>query len=187
MLECNKATHTHKGKSTESLLNKEIILKTLNITQGQTVLDAGCGNGYMSKEFAKLVRKSGKVYALDADNPSIEVLQATLESNTIEVFTGDITSKTKLGSSSIDFVYLSTVFHCFSEKQIQGFIQEMRRLLKPGGILAILEIKKKDTPFGPPLSMRWSPEELKEKMPFTPKATVDINDYFYMQVFENNS
>ncbi|MGB2928225.1 MAG: hypothetical protein WBB70_04855 [Desulfobacterales bacterium] len=40
--------HRHRGKSSESYLNKDIILKELNIRSGQTILDAGCGNGYMS-------------------------------------------------------------------------------------------------------------------------------------------
>jgi ubiquinone/menaquinone biosynthesis C-methylase UbiE len=184
MPEFNKSTHQHQGKSSEKLLNKEKILNALNITQGQTILDAGCGNGYMAKEFAKSMKKTGKVYAMDTDNASIEALRATLESNTIEAITGDITSNTRLAPSSVDLVYLSTVLHGFSEKQMQGFIKEVQRLLKPKGILAILEIKKKDTPFGPPLSIRLSPEELKEKMPFVSKSTIDINEYFYMQIFE---
>jgi cyclopropane fatty-acyl-phospholipid synthase-like methyltransferase len=37
--------HHHRGKSPESLLNKEAILAALGIAPGQTVLDAGCGNG----------------------------------------------------------------------------------------------------------------------------------------------
>lgn len=47
--------HHHRGKSSESLLDKEAIFAALRITPGQTVLDAGCRNGYMSKEFSKLV------------------------------------------------------------------------------------------------------------------------------------
>ena len=184
MPECYRSTHKHKGKSSEKLLNKENILNALNITQGQTIVDARCGDGYMAKEFAKLTKESGKVYAMDTDNTSIEALLATLESNTIEAFTGDITSKTKLAPASVDLVYISTVLHGFSEKQMQGFVEEMQRLLKPKGILAILEIKKKNTPFGPPLSIRLSAEELKEKIPFVATVTFDINDYFYMQIFK---
>ena len=184
MPECNKSTHQHKGRSSEKLLHKEKILNALNITRGQIILDAGCGNGYMAKEFAQLTKKTGKVYAMDMDNASIEALQATLESDVIEAFAGDITTKTKLAPSSIDLVYLSTVLHIFSEKQLQGFIEEVQRLLKPQGILAILEIKKTKTPFGPPQSMRLSPEELMGKMPFVSKTTIDVNDYFYMQIFE---
>jgi ubiquinone/menaquinone biosynthesis C-methylase UbiE len=37
-------------------------LDNLDICAGQTVLDAGCGNGYMAKNFSKLVGKDGKIY-----------------------------------------------------------------------------------------------------------------------------
>ena len=59
-----KEAHQHKGRFTEGLLDSERILKALNIKAGQTILDAGCGNGYMSKLFSKEVAQFGKVYAL---------------------------------------------------------------------------------------------------------------------------
>lgn len=60
--------HHHRGQSSEKLVNKNDILSSLSIARGQTILDAGCGNGYMAKEFAKLAGETGKVYALDPDN-----------------------------------------------------------------------------------------------------------------------
>ncbi len=60
--------HHHAGKSSEHHLNKELILRELNIFSGQIILDAGCGTGYMSKEFSKILNNTGKVYALDPDN-----------------------------------------------------------------------------------------------------------------------
>ena len=47
--------HEHKGKTSEKFLDKQAVLKALDIKQGQSILDAGCGDGYMTKEFAKLV------------------------------------------------------------------------------------------------------------------------------------
>lgn len=179
--------HHHRGKSSEKLLDKNEIISSLNISEGQTILDAGCGNGYMAKEFAKLVKDTGKVYALDPDKISIEFLQSTIETTTIEPFVGDITNKTMLKGASIDLIYLSVVFHGFSEIQIEGFLAEVQRLLKSDGILAILEIKKEKTPFGPPLNIRLSPEELKEKIQLTPKETINIGRYFYMQLFQKSN
>ncbi|MFH1061502.1 MAG: class I SAM-dependent methyltransferase [Candidatus Omnitrophota bacterium] len=177
--------HQHKGKTSETLLDKKIILNALTLLPGQIILDAGCGNGYMSKEFARLVKASGKVYALDADPAVIEILKSQTQASIIEPFVGDITAQTKLRAGSIDFIYLSAVFHGFSQIQIQGFIKEVLRLLKPNGILAILEMKKMETPFGPPLAIRISPEELKQIIPLIPKPTIAINEYFYLQLFEN--
>jgi ubiquinone/menaquinone biosynthesis C-methylase UbiE len=178
-------THHHKGKSSESFLDKEIIVRELNILPGQTILDAGCGNGYMSKEFSRILNNTGKVYALDPDREAIEALRRQSEGTNIEAMIGDITRTTPLEAFSIDLIYLSTVFHGFSKDEIQGFQKEARRLLKPHARLAVVEIQKQSTPFGPPIGMRFSPEELKQIVSLTPLSTVDVGEYFYMQLFEN--
>ena len=184
MTECMNTKHEHKGKSSEKFLNKKDLIGFLNISEGDTILDAGCGNGYMTKEFATLVKDTGKVYAVDVDKAAIQSLRFTLKTNVIEAFVGDITTKIKLKASTIDLIYLSTVMHGFSKSQIQGFISETQRLLKPNGLLAILEIKKEDTPFGPPQNIRISPEELNEIIPLTPKKIIAIGEYFYLQLYE---
>ena len=185
MENCSQNRHEHKGKSSESLVDKNIILKTLNIQSGQIILDAGCGNGYMSKEFAWLTGSEGKVYALDPDEVSIEILVKDDSYGNIDAFVGDITSETKLEALSVDLIYLSTVVHGFTKDQIKGFITEIKRLLKPGGTLAILEINKTDTPFGPPENMRFTPAELIETIGLKADSTIDIGQYFYLQTFIN--
>lgn len=187
MSDCKNAEnlkHNHRGKSSESFLDKNAILSNLTIMPGQIVLDAGCGNGYIAKEFAKLTGKTGKVYALDPDTISIEILKSEIEDTIIEPFVGDITEETKLAISSIDLIYVSTVVHSFSQTQMEGFLKEVKRLLKPNARLAIVEIKKEDTPFGPPLDIRFSPEELKQTISLTPTRLIDVGQFFYMQIFE---
>jgi ubiquinone/menaquinone biosynthesis C-methylase UbiE len=178
-------THHHRGKSSESFLDKGIILRELNILPGQTILDAGCGNGYMSKEFSRILNNTGKVYALDPDREAIEALRRQTEGTNIEAIIGDITRTTPLEASSIDLIYLSTVFHGFSRDEIRSFQKEARRLLKPHARLAVVEIQKESTPFGPPIGMRFSPEELKQILTLVPLFTVEVGKYFYMQLFEN--
>jgi ubiquinone/menaquinone biosynthesis C-methylase UbiE len=186
MSECKKVRNLkqqRRGESSETFLDKNGILANLKIMPGQIVLDAGCGNGYMAKEFAKLTGKTGKVYALDSDIRLIEILKGETEGTIIEPFVGDITEETKLAASSIDLIYMSTVIHGFSEPQMEGFVREAKRLLKPNGRLAIVEIKKQDTPFGPPLDKRFSPEELKRAISLTPTRLIDVGQFFYMQIF----
>ena len=173
------------GKFSEGLLNDEIVIENLNICIGQTILDAGCGNGYMAKKFSKLVGYTGKIVALDPDTVSIANLKKQIENTNIEALVGDITQTTGLNASSIDLVYLSTVFHIFSDAQIDGFVKEVKRILKPNARLAIVNMKKEDTPFGPPVKMRSSPQELIQKLPFAPKKLIEVGEIFYMQLFEN--
>ena len=178
-------SHHHKGKSSERFLTKELILQALNIQPGQTILDAGCGNGYMSKIFSKKVTPSGKVYALDPDPDTIEVLKKETQGSNIEAFVGDITKSTPIEPASLDLFYISAVIHGFSKQKMQDLLEEARRLLKPKAILAIVEIDKKETPFGPPLNIRYSPEELKEVVPLAALQTVRVGEHFYMQIFQN--
>ena len=173
------------GKFSEGLLNDETIITNLNICVGQTILDAGCGNGYMAKKFSTLVGNTGKVFALDPDEVSIANLKKEVEKTNIEAFVGDITQPTKLKASSVDLAYLSTVFHIFSESQIEGFVTEIKRILKANARLAIVNIKKVDTPFGPPAEMRSSAEELRQKVPLIPKILIEVSEHFYMHIFEN--
>jgi len=174
------------GKFSEGLLNDEKILANLDISSGQTILDAGCGNGYMAKKFSELVGNTGKIYALDPDNQLIANLKKEVEMTIIEAFVGDITKPTRLEAASIDLVYISTVFHIFSKSQIEGFVTEIKRILKPNARLAVVNIKKEYTAFGPPVEMRSSPEELRQKVSLLPKMLIDVNEYFYMQLFENS-
>ena len=175
----------HKGSTTENLINKEIILKELNILPGQTIMDVGCGNGYMSKEFSRLAQKSGKVFALDRAKEAIAKLKEETTGTNIEPMEADITGKTPVVDKSVDLIYLSTVFHHFPKEQIDSFQKEVKRLLKPNGKLAIVEIQKEGIPFGPPLNMRFSPQELKEIIELEPISLIQAGQYFYMQLFEN--
>ena len=182
----NQTGH-HKGNSTENLLDKDVILKILDITPNQKIIDVGCGNGYMSKEFSTLVGKSGKVFAVDQSTEAIEKLKHETKENNIVPLETDITDIVPIEDKSIDLIYLSGVFHIFSKEQIGKFQQEVKRLLRPRGKLAIIEIKKENTPFGPPLNMRCSPEELKQIIKLNPISSIDLGDFFYIQLFENTN
>jgi ubiquinone/menaquinone biosynthesis C-methylase UbiE len=177
--------HHHKGRSSEKHLDRGIVLKELNLHSGQTILDAGCGSGYMSKEFSKMLNNTGRVFALDPDNDTINRLKEETIGTNIETIVGDITQRTPIEGASIDLIYLSNVFHGFSKNEIEGFQTEVKRLLKPSAVLAIVEFKKIETPFGPPLEIRYSQEELKKTIALTPKSFVEIGEFFYMQTFEN--
>ncbi|HOO77979.1 MAG TPA: class I SAM-dependent methyltransferase [bacterium] len=175
--------HHHRGKSSESVLDKEKILDALPLGPGQTVLDAGCGNGYMAKEFLRRVGPAGRVYALDPDEAAIDRLRRETESDGLIALAADITAPTGLPGGAFDLVYLCTVVHGFSPEQFAGFAAEIDRLLAPGGFLAVVEIVKRESPFGPPLARRLSPEELQARLALAPEPVVELGKYFYLQIF----
>ncbi len=175
--------HQHKGKSSESLIDKTVITDNLKIGPGETILDAGCGKGYMARAFAEITGESGLVYALDPDDELINELKEETRGTIINPQVGDITQKTTLPEAAFDLIYTSMVLHGFSPSHMEGFVDEAKRLLKIGGRLAIVEFKKKETPFGPPLEIRFSPDELKQRIGLEPCELIDVNEFVYMQTF----
>lgn len=176
-------SHQHRGKSSEAFLDKDAVLEGLDIAPGAVVLDAGCGNGYMAKAFAARVGTEGRVYALDPDPVSIDRLQSKAGGLPLEAFVGDITQNTGLPDSTLDLLYLSNVVHGFSAAQLAGLAAEAKRLLKPGGRLAIVEFRKEETPIGPPLDIRLSPAELQAAIPLPPIETAPVGGQSYLQIF----
>jgi len=172
-------------KFTEGLLDTELIINSLDIKPGQTIIDAGCGTGFMSKIFSQTVSTLGKVYAVDRDSYFIELLSKETKGTNIQTILGDITKIDKLADHSVDIVYVSTVIHALPKQKFMAFLKEAKRLLKSNALLAIVEIEKKETPFGPAMENRYSPEELIQQVPMVSLETLMVGDHFYMQVFRN--
>lgn len=180
-----ESRHNHRGKFSEGLLNNELILNALNLQPGQKVLDAGCGNGYMSKAFSNKVTHSGKVYAVDHDKHYMNILRKETQIANLEAIECDITNPIPFENDTLDLIYISAVIHGLSKQQLQAFLNEAERILKPNGILAIVEIEKKETSFGPPLNRRFSPEELRKIVAMAPLSTIQVGEHFYLQTFRN--
>ncbi len=172
-------------KFTEGLIDTQLIVNTLDIRSGQTIIDAGCGTGYMAKIFSRAVSSSGKVYAIDRDSYFIGQLTDDVKSTNIEAIEGDITNLDRITDHSVDLLFASTVIHSIPKKKMIDFVKEAKRLLKPNAALAIVEIEKKETPFGPAMENRYSPEELIQKISMMPEKTIRVGEHFYMQVFLN--
>lgn len=169
---------------TKGMFEADTILKNLCIKKGSVILDGGCGNGYMLKEFSLVVKNEGRVYGIDKNIDFVNSLNKNNSLENVEILTADLAKRTTFKDEFFDLIYLSTVLHIFTKEEKEGFFSESSRLLKKGGILAIVEVDKKDSSFGPPLTMRITPDELIKIVPLKPKELIELNENFYMQIFE---
>jgi ubiquinone/menaquinone biosynthesis C-methylase UbiE len=169
-----------KRQTTERLINIETILSLLSIEPGQVIVEAGCGEGYMIPLFLERCGHDGLVYALEQTGQCVEALRAKYKGQNCEIIMGDITAETQIPAQSVDVLYLSAVVHCFSERDRESFAREVDRLMKPGGTLAIVELDKRETPIGPSLEHRISPEELLEYFPGRPSLVDRAGEFFYL-------
>ena len=116
------------------------ILKQINIQPGSHILDYGCGSGSYSIPAAQLVGPTGKVYAADIHPLAIREVQKRvriMELRNVDTILTD--QDTKLPNVSIDIIFLFRVLHDFKNPDI--IIRELDRVLKPTGILSVIDHK----------------------------------------------
>ena len=99
------------------------------------VMDAGCGPGTSTLEVVKSCRES-RIIALD---PSLSMLRQVLDEPVCQAVSGRF-EKLPLPDSSIDGIVAMFSFRDAIDYNIA--VQEFSRVLKPGGVLVILDIFK---------------------------------------------
>ena len=112
------------------------VLKEVGIKPGFQVLDFGCGPGGYTLPLAKLTGESGKIFALDMNLAAIltvKSLAASHKLTNVQTILSD--GATGLPDASIDVVLLYDVLHHL--KSLDDVLMELRRVLKPDGILSV--------------------------------------------------
>ncbi|VVB70342.1 Putative arsenite methyltransferase [uncultured archaeon] len=178
--------HEHHGKSSRGFLDSERIQRDIGIKEGDRFLDLGSGEGYFSIAASQSVGKDGIVYAFDVDEESILRLQkeiAQKKLSNINASVVDISKKLPLKDESISLAFMSNVLHgLVANGDADGALMEIARVTEHNGRLAIVEFKKQESPHGPPLSIRLSPEDvevLSAKYGFSKESIQDAGPYHY--------
>lgn len=181
------ARHHKGGPSSYWLHDPTIIFQELALKNGDVFLDLGCGTGDYSLRAAADVGDEGIVYATDVRKELLDGLKEKALAagiGTIRTVSADLRDPLPFQNSEIDVCLISTVLHIPDVwKKRDHIFSELRRVMKPGGHVVIIECKKEDTPFGPPLWMRISPEELEQSISvhgFVKTVFVDLgNNYLF--------
>jgi len=130
--------------------NPESYLPSL-LEKRETIAELGCGNGFYCQYLQKY---ADKLYCVDSFCPALEEAKKKV---TNAIFLCEDSSKTSIPSNSVDVVLLANSFHDMKNKD--EVVKEIKRILKNGGRVIIIDWEKKDTGFGPPLSIRMTEEE----------------------------
>jgi ubiquinone/menaquinone biosynthesis C-methylase UbiE len=157
-------------------------ISKLGLSAGMKVVDLGAGSGFYTLESARLVGSSGRVYAVDVQKDLLDRIRSTGAAkglHNIEVVWGNAEKigGTKLHDGLADRVIVSNIL--FQIEKPDDFALEVKRLLKPGGKVLIIDWSGMSS-LGPKVifpSMK--AEMLFEKSGFKLEQTFGAGDHHY--------
>jgi ubiquinone/menaquinone biosynthesis C-methylase UbiE len=184
--------HKHHAKSSAKFLDADEILSELNLKGNEAFMDAGCGDGYISKKAISDYLPDGIVYAVDVYDASIDELDDYKKENNLENLINikaDISKEINdVDDRSIDVALMINVIHGFDASgNMNDVIEELSRTVKDDGRIAIVDFNPIDWEIGPPKEIKCSPEMLEEIFNRHGLEKVYLNDKIGQEGPEGNS
>ena len=162
------------------------VLKALALRPGEVVADVGAGSGYFTVRFAKAVGDSGRVYAVDISPDMVRHLNRRVRAeglrNVVTVLSDP--DDPLLPDASVDRFVIVDTWHHVEDRP--GYLERMKRMLKPGGQVVHIDFQKRELPIGPPTAMKIAREDLVRQMEdagFRLSAEHTFLPYQYFLVF----
>ena len=124
-------------KLRDRFVNPKKVLEKVDVREGQTVLDFGCGPGSYTIPAAKLVGEKGRVIALDIQPLAIKAVEKKAKKEKLTNITTILSnSDANLPAESVDVVLLYDIIHMIKDKR--ALLKELHRVIKSGSVLSIL-------------------------------------------------
>lgn len=149
----------------DSFANPEENVRKIGIQEGNRVADFGSGSGAYALALARAVGRTGVVYAIDVQKTLLARLKniATQQHlDTIETVWGNIETinGTHLKNALVDVALLSNVL--FQVDDREATLMEARRVVKPGGRVAVIDWTDSFNGMGPHRNDVVSKEKIRE-------------------------
>lgn len=153
-----------RGPSSFGLHDPAQVFEALGLRPGDFLVDIGCGPGEYSLAAAEIVGPAGRVIALDKSQKSVEQLRQLAVSrgiSNLKPVAADITLPLPLTDRCAQACLIATVLHIIRVNHAaKALFKECHRILDSKGRLSIIECKKEEQPWGPPLELRIAPQEI---------------------------
>lgn len=140
------------------------VLTALAIEPGEVIADIGAGSGYFTFRLAHRVGDKGRVYAVDISPDMIRHLNRRireLKAMNVTAILADADDPL-LADASIDRFFFSDSWHHIENQS--KYLLLIKKMLKPGGEIIMIDFHKKELPVGPPMQMKIAREDLIRQM-----------------------
>jgi len=132
----------------------DLVIDQLGNVNGKVVADLGAGTGYFSRRIAY---KGATVIAIDIDPRAIQWMQEQKSRFPAELQEKLIIRQAEpdnphLNPSEVDMVLMVNTYSYISNRV--PYFTKLKDAIRKGGTIVIIDFKKKETPFGPPVEER---------------------------------
>lgn len=163
------------------------VITALKLKEGQVIADIGAGSGYFSFRLAHHVGDCGRVYAVDVGADMIVHLNRRIRDlklkNVVTILAAP--DDPLLADASVDRFFVCDTWHHIDDHD--RYLALLKKMLKPGGQVVMIDFRKEQTPMGPPMEMRIDRADLvkeMEKNGFKVAAEHTFLPYQYFIVFK---
>lgn len=132
------------AEHSEAPMRNEALAK-LSARPGEKILEIGYGTGHCLIALAHAVGPAGRVYGVDLSEEMRKVAEENLHragmSERVELAVGDGVHL-PYGDNMLDGVFMSFTLELFDTPEIPLVLAECKRVLKPGGRIAVAAVSK---------------------------------------------
>ncbi len=140
------------------------VITALDLKPGEVIADLGAGSGYFTFRLARHVGDTGRVYAVDVSPDMILHLNRRIRElgskNIVSILAAP--DDPLLADGAIDRFFICDTWHHIGDHP--KYLALLKKMLKPGGQVVMVDFKKAKTPVGPPLEMRIDRDDLVREM-----------------------
>jgi len=162
------------------------LMAALQLRPGATVADLGAGTGYFSRHLAAAVGPDGTVLAIEVEPTLVTHLRERAQrehtANVVPVLASS--DNPRLPHAGVDVILIVDTYHHFDHRT--RYLPQLRRALRLGGRIVVIDWKPGELPKGPPPDHKLPPERVIAEMRAAGFALVEAQDllpYQYVLVF----
>ena len=128
---------------------RKAAIRLLELKGSERVLDVGCGTGVLTRQIAKALTAEGAcVVGIDAAPKMIEVARRKAAGVAHIQFDVGVAEKLAYPDASFDCAVSTFFFHHIDAELKRLSLAELRRVLKPDGLLIIVDVDVPSNAFG---------------------------------------
>lgn len=121
---------------------RDKVLDLARLASGESILDVGCGTGTLAIAAKHRVGPTGAVHGVDASPEMLVRAEKKAKKAGIEVlFRNTLAEALPFADAQFDAVLSTVVFHHLPRKPRLQCAREMRRVLKPGGRVLVVDFE----------------------------------------------